>query len=311
MSNELPPGFSALIDLAKDMIGGLHDHGATIGEPPNQGIKQWTEAALTTRRDTALAAKLAHTAACNAENDVTSVRKVANAHAKDFIATARRMLLDELGASPNKAWEAAGWPPGSTAAPDTIDARKTLLDKLIPWLGDHPDKEVAQKNFTAAEGRQILDALAAAMNGLTGKVGDREKAAAADEAAEAALRTGMSGLAREIGSLLPDDSPDWYYFGLVPPGKADPPAVPDLVDIQTAGSGKVLLGCARSARATSYRFAILLDGRDHDWVELDLHRDPEFLVSDLPVGGRLHARVQAHNAAGDSPWSQEVAATVL
>jgi hypothetical protein len=186
-SNELPDGWTDLIDLCNDMIDGANGH-------PEVALKQWTGAALTGLRDTAKAKKREHQDAVKAEADVTTARKLANSNAKGFIAAAQRMLLDTFGSQPKKAWEAAGWPSGIIAAPNTIDGREKLLDKLVPWLTANPAKEVAVKQFTAAQAGLILGALTGPMGDLPGKVRDRVKAAAADVTAEKALRNGMSGL---------------------------------------------------------------------------------------------------------------------
>lgn len=293
-TNELPSGFSSLIDLADDMSDGLHNNGERIG------VKQWTEAALTARRDAAKGAKKAHKDAGSSEDDVTGARKIANSNAKGFIATARRMLLDELGSTPNQDWQDAGWPSGSTAAPDTIGDRKKLLDKLVPWLGGHPEKEVAQKDFTAAKGQEILTALNTAMGGIPGKVGDRVKAAAASDVAERALRTAMSGLANELGSILPGDSADWYYFGLVPPANPAPPAPPQHLAAHAAGPTSIIAGCDRSPRGQKYLFAVQVVGRDAAPLDQAPLAEPQIILENLPAGATVRITATALNAAGQS-----------
>ena len=125
------------------------------------------------------------------------------------------------------------------------------------------------------------------------------------EIAETALRTGMSGLARELDSLLSDDSAEWYYFGLVPPAKAEPPAPPEHLALEKAGPGAIIVGCDRSPRGQKYRFALKVTGRDADWLEQPMVSEPQLVLKHLPATGTLAVRVSAHNAAGDSPWSTE------
>src|ERR1700730_6268040 len=98
-SNELPDGFDALIDLSDDMIDGATEHGDEVG------LKQWTADKLTTLRETAKEKKKDHDAALKAEGDVTTARKTANSNAKGFVATAQRMLIEDFGTKPSKAWE--------------------------------------------------------------------------------------------------------------------------------------------------------------------------------------------------------------
>lgn len=89
-----------------------------------------------------------------AEGAVTTAR-----NAKGFIAPAQRILIDDLGSTPNKAWEDAGWPSGTIAAPPTIDGRKKLLDILVPWLTTNPEKEVANKvQAVNAAGKSAMSA---------------------------------------------------------------------------------------------------------------------------------------------------------
>jgi hypothetical protein len=293
-SNKLPQSRSALLDLADDMIDGLHDHGTRLK------VLQWTETKLTPLLAATRISKTAHDAASAAEDAVTSQRKTANSNAKAFIATAKRMLEDELGHSPNRAWEDAGWPSGTTEAPNTIEDRKKLLDKLTPWLATHPDREVPQKNFTHSAAVAILTALSAAIQGLNPAVGNRVAATAADLAAENALRNGMSGLARELGSLLNADSPDWYYFGLVPPAKAEAPAPPEHLTARQAGPSTVVVGCDRGPRATRYLFTLQVTGRDSAAIEQDPRHDPTITLENLPAGAEVKLTVKTQNGAGDS-----------
>lgn len=299
-SNKLPDSRSALIDLAEDMIDGLQDHATRIG------ILQWTAVKLGALVADTKTKKAEHEAASAAEDLVTGERKIANSNAKAFIATAKRMLGDELGSAPNRAWEDAGWPSGTTEAPVTIEDRKKLLDKLVPWLAAHPDKEVPQKSFTAAKGAQILAALATSIQQISVKIGDRVAATTADVTAEKNLRNGMSGLVNELDSLLESDSPDWYYFGLVPPAKAEAPSAPNNLTARQAGPTTLVAGCGRSPRTTRYLFTLQVTGRDEKPVAQEPRHDPSITLEDLPPGSEVTVTVQAQNAAGNSAVSAPV-----
>jgi hypothetical protein len=296
-SNKLPQSRCSLLDLSEDMIDGLQDHG------PRIGILQWTEDKLTVLLNTSRSAKTAHVTATAQEDTVTHQRKIANSNAKAFIATAKRMLGDELGSVPSRAWEDAGWPSGSTEAPYAIEERKKLLGKLIPWLIAHPDKEVPQKSFTAANGASILTALTNSLQQLSAKIGDRVAATASDLVAEKSLRNGMSGLTAELGSIIPGDSPDWYYFGLVPPAKAEVPSPPENIIARQAGATTLVAGCDRSTRATRYIFSLQVVGRDAVPIEQEPRHDPTITFENLPAGADLKLTVHTQNAAGDSPTS--------
>jgi hypothetical protein len=302
-SNELPDSFTPLIDLAADMIDGATEH-------PEVEIKQWTAAQLTLLRDAAIAKKAAHKTAVKAEEAVTGARKTANSNAKGFIATAQRMLVDDLGTKPNTEWEDAGWPSGTIAAPGTIEGRKKLFDKLVPWLNANPGKEVPNKQFTYAAGSAILTALGSALNDLPKKVGDRVKALGADVTAEKALRKGMSGLSGELGSLLDDDAPEWYYFGLVPPANPEPPAPAENLAAHAAGPTTIVAGCDRSPRGQKYIFLRQIVGTDAAPVALPAMHDPAITIENLPAGATVKISVQATNGAGKSAVTGPVAVTL-
>ena len=299
-SNKLPSSRPALIDLAEDMIDGLQDHGTRIG------VLQWTESKLSTLLGNARTKRTQHETASAAEDLVTGQRKIANSNAKAFIATAKRMLGDELGSAPNRAWEDAGWPSGTIEAPVTIEDRKKLLDKLVPWLTNHPEKEIPQKSFTAAKGTAVLGALTTALQEISSKIGDRVTAAAADLTAEKDLRNGLSGLLSELDSLMESDSPDWYYFGLVPPAKAEAPSPPEHLTARQAGPATIVAGCDRSPRGNRYIFTLQVTGRDSKPIPQDPRHDPSITLEDLPAGAEVTLTVHARNAAGDSQVSSPV-----
>ena len=292
MSNELPESPSSLTDLAADMIDGLEEHGTRVG------VKQWTGDAITSRLTAYTSAKTAHDDAGKAEDAITSARKIANSNAKGFIATAKRVLIELLGPQPGKKWEDVGWPAGTTEAPTTIEDRKKLLGKLVPWLS--PDKEIPLLGFTKAKGTAILAALTDAIRDLSPKVADRVKASAVAATAERALRTGMSGLTGELGSILPDDSADWYYFGLVPPAKAEPPAPPEHLEARAISPTALVAGCDRGPRAAKTVFLIQVLGRDPAPIAQEPKRDPEITIEGLPPGATVKITAKSTNAAGSS-----------
>lgn len=300
MSNELPDSFSTLLDLADDMIDGLHDHEARLK------IKQWTEASLTVLLADTRAKRKAYDDAQKAEDEVTGQRKTANSNAKGFIATAKRMLAGELGSAPNRQWEEVGWPPGTTEAPETIEGRRKLLEKLAPWLVARPEKDVPSQNFTGVRASEIFNALDGALGGLKKKVAARVTAAGDDDTAEKALRNGMSGLAEELARLILADSADWYYFGLVPPAKAEPPAPPEDLAIHQAGPTTVIAGCDRSPRGQKYIFLLQVLGRDAAPIPQEPKRDPQITLEELPAGSTVKVSVFTTNAAGKSPTAGSV-----
>jgi hypothetical protein len=160
---------------------------------------------------------------------------------------------------------------------------------------------VAPKQFTKAHCDSVGAALSAARGDLNNqKVPARVTARQQRDGADNKLRSAMISLVGELTDLLAADAPEWYYFGLVPPGGAERPAVPDGIHMTQVGPAAVAAGWPHSPRAEKYRPFKKLDGVDGDFIALELTHDTQVLLQNLPPHGTVHFQLTAYNAAGES-----------
>lgn len=306
-SNRLQDNNDKLFALGDDMIDGLKKHGDEVG------VKQFTEAVLTPKLAAARKAQGVYDGAQTAETDATGVRNVANSNAKGFIADGKNILSKPLGNKPSQDWEALGYPTGSIAMPDSIEGRLAVLAGMRDYLTKSPGKEVKTEDitFTAAQAEVLRKALSDARGAVNTAVGDRVKAKGARDGAVDELRTAMSGLINELGHIpIGDESPKWYYFGLVPPAGSQTPGIPDGVTMHQVGPTSAAAGWASSPRATKYRPLKKVDGVDADFIALDLTSETQVLLENLPAKATVHIQVTAYNAAGESAASAEARLTL-
>ena len=306
-SNRLPDSNDKLFPLGDDMIDGLKKHGGEVG------VKQFTEAVLTPKLAAARKAQGLYDGAQTAETDATGVRNVANSNAKGFLADGKNILSKPLGNKPSQDWEALGYPTGSIAMPDSIEGRLAVLAGMGDYLTKNPGKEVKTEDiaFTAAQAEALRKALSDARGTVNTAVADRVKAKTARDTAVGDVRMAMSGLINELAHIpIGDDSPKWYYFGLVPPAGSQTPGVPDSLNAHQVGPTSAAAGWASSPRATKYRPFKKVDGVDKDFVALDLTSETQVLLENLPAKATVHIQVTAYNAAGESSASAEVSLTL-
>ena len=106
--------------------------------------------------------------------------------------------------------------------------------------------------------------------------------------------TGMSGLVGELSHIpLGDDSPKWYYFGLVPPVGSDSPGAPDSVSIHQVSDNCAAVGGAAYPSAANYRHVIQVEVVDANFVALDLTNETQVLLESLPAKAIVHFEVTA------------------
>lgn len=225
-SNHLPDSNDKLFPLADDMVDRLHKHGDEVG------VKQFTEAVLTSKLAVARQTRKYYNRTQKAETDATSARDVANSNVKAFVAAGKGILLKPLGSKPSQDWEALGYPTGTIAMPDSVEGRLAVVTGMRDYLKANPGKAVTSEDivFTEAEAESLRKALADARKAVNDVVAARVKTKGRRDATVDDLRTAMSGLVGELGHIpLGDDSLSWYWFGLVPPGGSETPGVPDSV----------------------------------------------------------------------------------
>src|SRR5260221_3705217 len=195
--------------------------------------------------------------------------------------------------------------------PDSVPGRPKVVGGIRDYLTANSGSEFAnnQITFTAAAAGSLYTTLDGARTALNTTVAERVTAKAARDFAIGELRNAMSRLVNELGSILPDDSRSWYYFGLVPPAGAEAPGVPDGLTAHQVGPASAAAGWAASPRAEKYRPFKKVDGVDADFDALDLTSETQVLLESLPAKATVHFKVTAYNAAGESAPS--AAATVI
>ena len=184
-----------------------------------------------------------------------------------------------------------------------------MLAGMRDYLTKNPGKEVKTEDiiFTSAQAEAVRKTLSDARGAVNTAVADRAKAKTTRDGAVGDLRNAMSGLIGELGHLpLGDESGNWYYFGLVPPGGSQAPGVPDGLNAHQVGPTSAAAAWASSPRATKYRPYKKVDGVDKDFAALDLTSETQILLENLPAKAAVHIQVTPYNAAGESGKSAVV-----
>jgi hypothetical protein len=298
-SNKIPETQSRLWALATDAADGLKDHGADIK------VKQNTEADVRADLAGSKAGEKAWQDAQTAESEALGVHRTANSNVKGFLGLAKRQLADEAGKLPGGLW-----PVGTTAIPDDETKRLALIDKIATYLHDHANAANEEKNFTEARALALRKALTDARTALNQAVRERVTAKTARDQADGALYNRLSGLLGELGQLLADASEDWYWFGFVPPAGAERPAKPEGLHGQQVSPTALAAGWPHPPRADKCRLLVQVAGRDAAFIAREWVRDNDDLIQDLPAKATIRLKLQATNAAGESPEGEVVEITL-
>ena len=303
-SNRLPAKLDLLLALAEDMCDGLHDHEVAVE------VKQNTESVL---RPALTAARAAETT----YGDCKVLKKTANAAVntadgagKIFITNARKRLSKFFGEAASTEWEAAGWPPGTTAVPRTQTERFDLIASLRSHFTQYPAHESADMDATAALANTAHTAISDARSTLGMKITESGQAKAARDAAEANLRKRMNGLIDELEVLLAADDPMWHAFGLNRPADEETPEPPSFTTATPGAAGILLVDWDDPLRAEHYRVWQLIVGTDSEFAAVATVYDSDATLSDLPSGSTVKLRVTSVNAAGESQPGPEVEVVV-
>lgn len=220
-SNEIPKNNDQLFTLAEDAADGLHTYEAAIG------IKQNTEADVRADLTGARVASTDYDNSRSAKTTLSTAQTVADSNGKAYLGAARKILALKLGESWSDAWLPTGFPDNSTAVPNTIEARQSLLFALKDYFTANPASEVAALNVTAAQAGLLASALSAARSVVNdGITQSGQKKNVRDDAVNKLLIR-LRGLVSELGQLLQDDDPRWNAFGLNLPSAPNTPDVPD------------------------------------------------------------------------------------
>jgi hypothetical protein len=304
-SNELPRPLDRLFALGDKNLAGLTTHEVALDVKQNtharlSPVLAAARAAETTYGDCKVARKTANAAVIDADND-----------AKVFISNARKRFAKFFGEAYSLEWEAAGWPNSSNAMPRTQDERYSLVESIRLHLVATPAHESVDMDVTAAIAATIRGALTTARGALTQKVTEQGQAKAVRDNQVAALRGRMSGLVKELATLMPGDDARWYAFGLSRPVDEDTPEAPTVMSLVSGGPNTALADWDDPLRADRYRLWIWIVGVDTEWRHVQTVYDSDATIADLPTGATVKARVTSANDAGESDPGPEAELVIL
>lgn len=303
-SNRLPNRRDQLFALAEDVIDGLTAHEVSIG------IKQNTGAVLLPSLTAARSAETTFGDCQVAKKTANAALTAADAAGKTFINNARKRLSKFFGESASTEWAAAGWPPGTTAAPDTQDGRFDLLASLRAHFTAHPAHESTDMDATAALALAAHTAISDARAALGQKITENGQAKATRDSEEAKLRKRLSGLISELETLLSGDDPRWHAFGLNRPADPETPEAPSFTTVIPGPGSTLLVDWDDSLRADRWRVWIKIVGVDTDFRAVLTVTESDATLTGLTAGQNVQVRVTSVNDAGESTPGPTVSAVV-
>lgn len=304
-TNNLPKQHDQLLTLAEDASDGATAHESSIGLAQNLGVN------IQADLDVLRAAQNDHLQMRTAKTATTAAQTIADSNGKAFIASAKGVLANFLGASWSAAWLPVGFVGNSLAVPSTIGERQELLRSLANYFTANQGNQNIPLNVTQARALALFNALSAARSAAHDASTNAGVQRAARDAAAELLRRRLRGLIDELGQLLEDDDPRWYAFGLNAPADPATPGIPDglVLTAGPAGSGICYTDCADARRAERYVWEIKPAGST-DWTQSgDSTTESDATLTGLPVGV-VKVRVKARNTAGDSAPSAEATVTL-
>jgi hypothetical protein len=282
------------------MIGGLGRYGSEIN------VVLITQAILNNARVAAEAMTLGFNEARANKKAAVAAQAAADLAGDKFILKARNVLALYLGQQYSEDWAPTGFPNQSTATPDTMDERQTLLHALQNYFANHSVYENADLGVTAEQARLLNDTLVAARSAVDESYTQMAAAKNARDAAVRELRRRMRGCIEELSQLMEDNDPRWYAFGLNPPAAPETPEPVDAVELVATGAGHASASWETAPRADRFRVFKQIVGVDAEPVLVDTVRDTQFGFSGLTAGQKLRVQVQAGNDVGYAPPSETV-----
>ncbi len=276
------------------MLGGLDTYELTLE------VKQNTAATLAPYLTSARAAENDYGAKKTARKTANAVKTAADNAGKLFIGNARKRLSKFFGETYNTEWGEAGWPDGSTGIPSSEDKRLDLIEAIRLYLVGHPEHASVDMDVTAALAQSAYNTLNAARIDLGQKQTDQGNAKVLRDTQVAALRKRMRGLIDELATLMADDDPRWYAFGLSRPVDEEIPEIAINLILLASVVGAVIADWDDALRADRYRVWRKIVGTDADFVPVATVYDSDATLTGLPSGATLQVYVTSVNDAGES-----------
>ncbi len=227
---------------------------------------------------------------------------------REYLTLGRDILKPHLGSQHSDAWTVTGFA-DSLRVPDNVINMTTVLEMFADYLGDHPDREDANLNITAARGLELFNDLTAADNAFNTQKSAVEALTLTRDNAAAALRRRLVGLKDELSQLLGPLDPRWLEFGFNMPGAYESPEAPENLASQLITASSFALTWDAAPRADYYRVWKRVQGVDDDFVAIGSPVDADFTIQDLPANATIEIAVSAVNNGGES--SRSTAITIV
>ena len=308
MSQQIPEGYDALVQLVRDALDGVQTHGAEVKIKQNDAASIQLDLERLAGKPAGPGgvpaavpgAKQLWDEAQSAKTDKTGLHRLACSNGRALASVAIGILKPRLGNHYNAAWKAAGFTNNSLAIPTNPGA---MLKELGDYFTQHPDHAAPTLTPLAVSaatcGAAAAAILAAAEASKQSNV-DGGQAQAAFEAAKQTARDRMTALREELSHLLPDDSPLWYAFGFDRPMDTDGPSVVVHLAVTPgpAGSRMVFANWDDSRRADAgYRVTVANFSDGAKITEL-LVEGTVASLTDLPANTKVNVTVTARGNNG-------------
>jgi hypothetical protein len=292
-SNQVPKNREQLFAAAQELAAALKAQEARLG------IKQTTEEVVRSALTAALSANTAVEVLTAANASLIAALKDASANARDFIQSAKFVLLKPLGKRWSAAWVPAGFGGGSLQIPSEVAPQQKVLESLQKYFEAYPDREVGGLKVTASQAGALLEALRNAKAAVDAGNSALVAAKQQRKQTEQELRWRFSGLIGELGLLLEDDDPAWYAFGLSRPSDPAVPAIPIDVSLTAGLPGTIFVNWAAALRADRYKIYKKEEG-DAEFRQAATTVERETKITGLKGGSPVEIQVSAVNIAGES-----------
>ena len=317
-SNQIPQAYDPIVELLEDAADGAHQYEGPIG------LKQNRETIIRLDLDALTGTpagpgnvpaavpglKALWNAAKANKTAKTAVLRTAESNGRTLAMTCIGTLKPVLGQQWNSNWNAAGFTDGSIAVPVNPMVK---LQQLRAYYAANPGRETANVNgiaCTAAACEAAARAISTAQSDSNQSNTDAGNAQAALQAGINRARAHLTGLRQELGQLISSDDVRWYAFGFDKPSDPSTPEVPEnlVVTPGTAGTYILIVDWDDARRADSYRVRVT----NAAGIVLSEHltHDSGITLTGLGSGTAVKVSVTARNAAGESPPTASVSATV-
>lgn len=303
-SNPTPADDDVVCALAEDLADGCHLHEVTIG------IKQNTEAVIRAALTATQAAKMASATARVTRDAKHETMLAADVAGTAVLKNCRLRLVKLFGSVFNASWDAAGWPGQSTAIPDSMNLRFTLLLAQKNYFTANPGAESTDMDATAALCAAAHTAISDARQELNSAESTVTTQKAAYKTAIQTLRKRVRGLIDELGTLLADDDARYSAFGLnIPATPVAPEAIASLT-LTAAGGGKIHAEWPYSTRMGGTRLLKKIVGVDDEFINAGTADGLEKTLPGFTPGVTVQMKAIAYNDGGDAPESPTASVVV-